>query len=133
MRVVVARRPGGERPGAGLELGGRAEPLRGEQALEGRLPARVVAPRPGGRPRGALVADLLDQEPAELLPLEDARLAEGQRQPEETALPGGLEDQLAVAARRGRRPREVERGRGLRQRTRPPARAPSPRRSSRRA
>src|SRR5579871_5796912 len=82
---------------------GEQPPLQ-QQPLERGEPALVVAPLaalvgaalPGG--------DLGDQRLAEPLPGERLPLGERERDPEGAALPGGGEHELAVRARRRRRP-----------------------------
>src|SRR5262249_415042 len=123
---------------AQLKLRGCAQALRREQPFEGGLPALVVRPL-GLRMPGRLPGpDLLDQARAELLPREDARPREREREAEEAALPRRDEAELSVAPRRRGRAVDVQRGeRGLLSHAGPlrrrPACAPSRPRSSRRA
>src|SRR5262245_33882530 len=65
-----------------------------QHALQRRQPRVVVAELPAACLRGG---DLADQGLAELLPREEATLGQRHRHAEGAALPGRVEDQLAVA------------------------------------
>src|SRR5215472_7602449 len=79
-----------------VELGAADQPFLGEQALERGEPTLVVAQRL--RPL-AHARNLVDEAPPELLPGVVTLVVEGHGHPEHAALPGRLEDQLAVLAR----------------------------------
>src|SRR5882724_8951991 len=92
---------------AGLEVVGALgegvrveQALVGEQALEGKKPARVVA---RGLAFALGVRDLGDELGLELAPLETGLVAHRHGHAENAALPRLVEDQLAVLSRQRRR------------------------------
>src|SRR5690242_1117970 len=102
---------GGERRellGAVGQLAGVHQALGGGRPLQRAQPALVVAPALPGRMGRVPVADLADQRPAEVFPVDQAGLAEGQRQAKRPALPRRGKHQLAVVTWRCRGPGGVE-------------------------